>query len=71
MRERPGCGHLAPYGEGRVGPDVATASTYGGLPRVLPAEISRGSERTREGRDNKAHGNLLAMPSSLLVLSNS
>lgn len=71
MRERPGCGHLALFGEGRVGPEVATASTYGGLPGVLPAEINRGSERTSEGRDNEAHGNLLAMPSSLSVLSNS
>lgn len=43
----------------------------GAAARVLLAEMSRGSRRTSEGRDNKAHGNFLTMPSSLLVLSNS
>lgn len=65
------CGRMALSGGSRVGPEVAMASTYGGPPRVIPDEMSRGSERTSEGRDNKAHGNLLTMPSSLLVLSNS
>lgn len=65
------CGRMALSGGSRVGPVGAMASNYGGPPRVTSADMSRGSERPSEGRDSEAHGNLLTMPSSLLVLSNS
>lgn len=64
-RKRPGCGHVALFGDSTVGPEVTMASAYRGPPRVLLAEMSRGSGRTSEGRDNQAHGNALTMPSSL------